>query len=153
MIRTCRPCHPRSHSVCSLRQFAAGDPICSLRQFAVATGFYTDEELIQDVHTTAINRMPEDELIAWWPTIGEGPYTKAEEVRSSEIRDPLVRYLHRYFSTGIAARGKSCEHVTKANLFYLYCLFTGRPCPLHLFLRPPSLPGGLFCHTLEKAAS
>ncbi|MFS7892580.1 hypothetical protein Hanom_Chr00s000670g01654391 [Helianthus anomalus] len=41
---------------------------------------YTKAELVQDVYTTTIDRMPEDELTAWWPTISDGPHTRAEEV-------------------------------------------------------------------------
>ncbi|KAK1435129.1 hypothetical protein QVD17_00889 [Tagetes erecta] len=86
------------------------------------------------------------------------------DARSSEIRDPLVRYIHCFFSTGIAARGKSCEHVTKADLFYLYCLLTRRPCALHLCLvdyfvtfgskqRRGSLYGGSFIGRIAQSVS
>lgn len=101
----------------------------SLRQFALATGFYTDEELVQDIYTTAITSMPDDQLLAWWPTLCDVPF--GHKARVSLITDPLVRYIHRCIATSISGRGKSNEWVTKNDLFYLYCLFTGTPCALH----------------------
>ncbi|KAJ0454265.1 hypothetical protein HanIR_Chr15g0738131 [Helianthus annuus] len=76
----------------------------SLRQFAVATGFYTDDELLQDIYTTAIWAMPDDHLFAWWPTLGAGPFGKKARVSADS---------------------------TKVDLFFLYCLYTGTPCALH----------------------
>ncbi|MFS7961285.1 hypothetical protein Hanom_Chr08g00713171 [Helianthus anomalus] len=55
-------------------------------------------------------------------------------LRRSDPRRFVTSYLHRCFSMGIASRGKSCEHVKKADLLYLYCLFTRRPCTLYLCL-------------------
>ncbi|KAM0055382.1 hypothetical protein Hdeb2414_s0006g00205421 [Helianthus debilis subsp. tardiflorus] len=101
----------------------------SLCQFAIATGFYTEDKLVQDIYTTTIMAMPDDQLLAWWPTLCPEPFGK--KVRVSLIPDPLVRYLHRCIATSISVRGRSNEWVRKVDLFYLYCLFTGTTCGFH----------------------
>ncbi|KAJ0699600.1 hypothetical protein HanOQP8_Chr10g0357671 [Helianthus annuus] len=73
--------------------------------------------------------MPDDQLFAWWPTLCPEPFGK--KARVSLIPDPLVRYILSCIATSISTCGKSNEWVTKVDLFFLYCLFTGTPCGLH----------------------
>ncbi|MFS8011053.1 hypothetical protein Hanom_Chr14g01304321 [Helianthus anomalus] len=68
-------------------------------------------------------------FFALWPTLGPGPFGKKARISASP--DPLVRYMHRYIPTSISVRGKSLEWVTKVDMFFLYCLYTGTPCALH----------------------
>ncbi|KAJ0592905.1 hypothetical protein HanHA300_Chr03g0091081 [Helianthus annuus] len=63
--------------------------------------------------------MPDDQLLAWCPTLCPEPFGK--KARVSLIPVPLVRYLHHCIATSISARGKSNERVTKNDLLYL-CL-------------------------------
>ncbi|KAJ0436835.1 hypothetical protein HanHA300_Chr16g0595121 [Helianthus annuus] len=76
--------------------------------------------------------MPDDQLLAWWPTLCPEPFGKKSQVPL--IPDPLVRYLHRCIANLISACGKSNEWVTKNELFYHYCLFTRTSCDLHRYL-------------------
>jgi hypothetical protein len=100
----------------------------SLRSFAIHSGLYTEEETHQPVYTEAIHQTPIDELVAWWPAIGDGPFTS--ESRSSDIRDPLYRYLHRLIATSITGRRSGVERCTSRDLFFLRCLLRGTPCHL-----------------------
>ncbi|MFS7904797.1 hypothetical protein Hanom_Chr01g00040261 [Helianthus anomalus] len=51
--------------------------------------------------------------------------------RVSLIPDTLIRYIHRCMAMSISSCGKSNMWVTKVDLFFLYCLFTGTPFGLH----------------------
>ncbi|MFS7912864.1 hypothetical protein Hanom_Chr02g00134891 [Helianthus anomalus] len=48
----------------------------SLCQVFVATEFYTEEELVQDIYAIEITTMPDDQLLAWWPTLYPEPFGK-----------------------------------------------------------------------------
>src|ERR1043165_1245811 len=51
--------------------------------------------------------------------------------RSSNIRDPVIRYIHRLVTWSIAGRCNCNERVQQIDLFYLYCILRGRPVALH----------------------
>ncbi|KAL8214323.1 hypothetical protein R6Q57_003772 [Mikania cordata] len=98
----------------------------SLREFAVVVGLYTEAETDMPIYTTAIHTV--DDVSAWWPRIGDEPFVRSARV--TRIRDPLIRYLHRCLASSITGRGMSQEWFTSQDLYYLYCLLSGRPCHL-----------------------
>ncbi|KAJ0735654.1 hypothetical protein HanPI659440_Chr11g0434521 [Helianthus annuus] len=101
----------------------------SLCQFAVATGFYTEDKLVQDIYTTAITAMPDDQLLASWPTLCREPFGK--KARVSLIPDPLIRYLPRRIATSISSRCKRNGWITKKACYIFTVYSTGPSCSLH----------------------
>ncbi|KAL8204993.1 hypothetical protein R6Q57_010616 [Mikania cordata] len=101
----------------------------SLVEFAVVSGLYWEPETITPLYTAGITDIDDATLRAWWPLIADDPFV-GTKARVSRIRDPLIRYMHRLIATSIAGRGRSREWCTLQDLFYLYCLITGRTCQL-----------------------
>ncbi|KAL8231398.1 hypothetical protein R6Q57_001176 [Mikania cordata] len=99
-----------------------------LAEFGSALGLYTEQELEMPIYTTAIHTADDAIVSAWWPRIGDEPFVRAARV--TRIRDPLIRYLHRCIASSVTGRGMSQEWCTFQNLFFLYCLLSGRPCNL-----------------------
>ncbi|KAL8211551.1 hypothetical protein R6Q57_005988 [Mikania cordata] len=100
----------------------------SLAEFGSVLGLYTEEETQMPIYTTAIHTADDVVVSAWWPRIGDEPFVRAARV--TRIRDPLIRYLHRCIVSSVTGRGMSQEWCTSQDLFYLYCLLSGRPCNL-----------------------
>ncbi|KAL8218159.1 hypothetical protein R6Q57_021532 [Mikania cordata] len=98
----------------------------SLAEFGNALGLYTEEELKMPIYTSAIHTADDAVVSAWWPRIGDDPFVRAARV--TRIRDPLIRYLHRVIASSITGRGMSQEWCTSQDIFYLYCILSGRPC-------------------------
>ena len=46
----------------------------TMDQWATTCCWYREEELVQDMYTTALTTLPDDMLMAWWPTIGGRAY-------------------------------------------------------------------------------
>ncbi|KAD5803697.1 hypothetical protein E3N88_15057 [Mikania micrantha] len=101
----------------------------SLAEFAVITGLYWEPETVTPLYTAGITEIDDATLRAWWPLIADDPFA-GTKARVTRIRDPLIRYMHRLIATSIAGRGRSREWCTLQDLFYLYCLITGRTCQL-----------------------
>ncbi|KAD6794448.1 hypothetical protein E3N88_05344 [Mikania micrantha] len=100
----------------------------SLTQWGIATGFYTRDGVTTPLFLDASLEEDEAVLIDWWPVIGDDPFVNKAPV--SRIRDPLHRYLHRCIACTITGRRLSQEWVTQKDLFFMYCLITGRSCNL-----------------------
>ncbi|KAL8210906.1 hypothetical protein R6Q57_005343 [Mikania cordata] len=98
-------------------------------EFAVISGLYWEPETVTPLYTAGITEIDDATLCAWWPLIADDPFA-GTKARVSRIRDPLIRYMHRLIATLIAGRGRSREWCTLHDLFYLYCLITGRTCQL-----------------------
>ncbi|KAL8232916.1 hypothetical protein R6Q57_002694 [Mikania cordata] len=100
----------------------------SLVDFGCALGLYTEQELTMPIYTTAIHTADDAVVSAWWPRIGDEPFVRA--FRVTRIRDPLIRYLHRFIASFVTGCGMSQEWFTYQDLFFLYCILSGRPCNL-----------------------
>ncbi|KAD6794855.1 hypothetical protein E3N88_05751 [Mikania micrantha] len=100
----------------------------SLTQWGIATGFYTRDEVTTPLFVDAAIEEDAAVLVDWWPVIGDEPFVN--KARASSIRDPLHRYLHRCIACTITGRRLSQEWVTQKDLFFMYCLITGRSCNL-----------------------
>ncbi|KAI3797546.1 hypothetical protein L1987_32804 [Smallanthus sonchifolius] len=101
----------------------------TLSQWAVTTGLYYEPETVTPLFTEAVTEVDKEELLVFWGLISDSPWLGTKG-RVSGIRDPLYRYLHRLISTSIAPRLKSREWCTDRDLFFLFCLLTGRRCDL-----------------------
>ncbi|KAL8244547.1 hypothetical protein R6Q59_010805 [Mikania micrantha] len=101
----------------------------SLAQFAVITGLYWEPKTVTPLYTAGITEIDDATLRAWWPHIADDPF-RGTKARVSRIRNALIRYMHRLIATSISGRGRSREWCTLQDLFYLYCLITGRTCQL-----------------------
>lgn len=44
----------------------------TMDEWATTCCWYREDELVQDMYTTGLTKLPDDMLMAWWPTIG-GP--------------------------------------------------------------------------------
>ncbi|KAL8223757.1 hypothetical protein R6Q57_019232 [Mikania cordata] len=100
----------------------------SLAEFGSALGLYTEQELEMPIYTTAIHTADDAVVSFWWPRIGDESFVRAARV--TRIRDPLIRYLRRCITSSVTGRGMSQEWSTSQDLFFLYCLLSGRPCNL-----------------------
>ncbi|KAL8257212.1 hypothetical protein R6Q59_029253 [Mikania micrantha] len=120
------PGHPQPAEI-SFR-LCGGSYALSLREFALVTGLYTEAETDMPIYMTAIHTVDDAVDSAWWPQIGDEPFVRSARV--TRIRDPLIRYLHRCIASSITGRDMSQEWCPSHDLFYLYCLLSGRPCHL-----------------------
>ncbi|KAD3068671.1 hypothetical protein E3N88_36551 [Mikania micrantha] len=100
----------------------------SLAEFGSVLGLYTEEETHMPIYTTAIHTADDAVVSAWWPRIGDDAFVRSARV--TRIRDPLIRYLHRCIASSVTGRGMSQEWCTSQDLFFLYCILSGRPCNL-----------------------
>ncbi|KAL8199843.1 hypothetical protein R6Q57_013411 [Mikania cordata] len=101
----------------------------SIERFAVHLGIYYEPETVRDDFTQGLTRGRRGVMRAWWAQISDTPLA-GHRVRTTMIRDHLIRYIHRCIVTTISGRGQSQERVTTTDLFYLHSLITGRPCNL-----------------------
>ncbi|KAL8244508.1 hypothetical protein R6Q59_010766 [Mikania micrantha] len=97
-------------------------------EFGSVLGLYTEEETHMPIYTTAIHTADDAVVSAWWPRIGDDAFDRSAWV--TRIRDPLIRYLHRSIASSVTGRGMSQEWCTSHDLFFLYCILSGRPCNL-----------------------
>ncbi|KAL8239381.1 hypothetical protein R6Q59_015948 [Mikania micrantha] len=89
----------------------------------------SQRETVTPLYTKGITEIDDATFRAWWPHIADDLFA-GTKARVSRIRDPLIRYMHLLIATSIAGRGRSREWCMSQDLFYLYCLITGRTCQL-----------------------
>ncbi|KAJ0705903.1 hypothetical protein HanRHA438_Chr09g0377481 [Helianthus annuus] len=115
--------------------------ILSLAQFAVRTGLYTLEETTQPIFTESLMGWTDAELpqcvtttqlTAFWSTIGDGAWSSG--IPATQIRDPVIRFIHWILACTVLARHMSLEKVTYHDLFALYCMVEGQEANLAVFL-------------------
>ncbi|KAJ0625384.1 hypothetical protein HanHA89_Chr01g0001041 [Helianthus annuus] len=115
--------------------------ILSLAQFAVHTGLYTLEETTQPIFTESLMGWTDEtlpqcvtttQLTAFWSTIGDGEWGSG--IPASQIRDPVIRFLHRILACTVLSRYMSLEKVTYHDQFTLYCMVEGHEANLAVFL-------------------
>ncbi|MFS7910518.1 hypothetical protein Hanom_Chr02g00107261 [Helianthus anomalus] len=107
--------------------------ILSIAQFAFNVGLYTLEETTQPIFTESLMGWTDAELhqcvtttqlTAFWSTIGDGAWMSG--IPASQIRDPVIRFLHRILACTVLSRHMSLEKVTYHDLFALYCMVEGQ---------------------------
>ncbi|KAM0065065.1 hypothetical protein Hdeb2414_s0003g00110411 [Helianthus debilis subsp. tardiflorus] len=122
------PCTDYSYARSITFRMAGVERSCSLIEFAKRMGVYTDEEMETDVFLKGLTKLPDDvspEQV--WAQIGEGPY-QANMVKSTRLKDPFHRILHRVIAQSIAGRKESTGVVTRRDLFFLYCFVKPAVC-------------------------
>ena len=104
----------------------------SLNQFNVAMGFETDASILLPAYQNAFLDFPSTfSDITFWGQIGVASHHyNPSSTKSTFIRDPVLRLLHRFIAHSIAGRQRSTGVVTKTDLFYLWCLVQGQHCNL-----------------------
>jgi hypothetical protein len=134
---------------------------CSVAQFGMYAGFYTADELTSPLFTESISDFVNTHDDAeFWSQIGVGVWNP-RTTKSTQIRDPLHRYIHRCLSHSIAGRHETGT-VGRADLFLLYCIVTGARCNLAYCLaeffckakharQSSFLVGGSFISTIARS--
>ncbi|GJU28644.1 hypothetical protein Tco_1167265 [Tanacetum coccineum] len=70
----------------------------------------------------------------FWPSIGDDGYNVGN-TKAKSIRNPRIRLAHHCLTMTITGRKETTHHVTKINLFYLYCFFReGNVCNIPYWL-------------------
>ncbi|KAL8196526.1 hypothetical protein R6Q57_024821 [Mikania cordata] len=128
IFRPCAPDQPEAAPQPAKVSFrlCGGAYDMSLAEFENAIGLYTEEEWTMPIYTSAIHTADDAVVSAWWPRIGDEPFVRAARV--TRIRDPFIRYLHRFIASSITGRRMSQEWCKSQDLFFLYCVLSGRPC-------------------------
>ncbi|KAD3640814.1 hypothetical protein E3N88_30037 [Mikania micrantha] len=105
----------------------------SIPQFAVVCGFYTEDEALSPDFVQVLRGatkkdrdfcLSEVDLSEFWATIADAPFSTS--MLESNIRDPLLRYIHRVLACTVVGRSSGEEKVNWIDLFCLYCMVTGR---------------------------
>ncbi|MFS7997556.1 hypothetical protein Hanom_Chr12g01143141 [Helianthus anomalus] len=98
----------------------------SVAQFGVHFGLYTEEDAAKAEFTKALRELPDNFRHAAWALIGVGHYNPTS-TKSTKIRDPLIRYIHRVLSSSLCQMDNSGGMVNLRELTILYCLVTHQP--------------------------
>ena len=91
-------------------------------------GLYTVEETESAEFQTAITTWPEGvEPGVFWSTIADEEY-RPHVSKSTKLRSPIHRILHRAIAHTICGRSQSTGVVTVRDLFFLYCFIRPATC-------------------------
>ncbi|KAJ0957048.1 hypothetical protein HanPSC8_Chr01g0022701 [Helianthus annuus] len=109
----------------------------TIPQFEVMTQFYTQEEVETDEFATSLrgvftkqhdHSLLKSELARFWSTISHVPFSVA--LVSSDISDPVHRFLHKSLSVTLVGWGTSENKVNHVELFCMMCMIENRPANL-----------------------
>ncbi|GKB86397.1 retrotransposon ORF1 [Tanacetum coccineum] len=97
-----------------------------LLEFGWRVGLYSERES-RDVATLSGLRNAETVNSThlthmFWPTIGDGGYNVGN-TKVKSIRNPRIKLAYWCITMTITGRKETTNHVTKIDLFYLYCIF------------------------------
>ncbi|KAJ0566776.1 hypothetical protein HanIR_Chr06g0277381 [Helianthus annuus] len=93
----------------------------SIEQFGVIIGLYAEEDAGDEENTAGLRELPQDQCRAAWAQIGEGAYNPSQ-TKSTQLRDPLYRYIHRVLSNSLCQRHDNTGVVGLRDLMVLYCI-------------------------------
>ncbi|KAM0067884.1 hypothetical protein Hdeb2414_s0002g00066531 [Helianthus debilis subsp. tardiflorus] len=109
----------------------------TIPHFVVMTHFYTQEEVETDEFATSLrgvfakqhdHSLLKNELARFWNTISHMPFSAA--LVSSDIVDPVYRFLHESLSATLVGRGTSENEVDHVELFCMMCMIENRSANL-----------------------
>ncbi|MFS7954577.1 hypothetical protein Hanom_Chr07g00632161 [Helianthus anomalus] len=104
-------------------------------QFGINLGLYTEEDAAGPKFTKAIRELPDNLRQAAWALIGDNHYNP-RSMKSTKIRDPLIRYIHRVLSGSSCQRDYSGGVVNIREHTIRYFLVTHQPIDVaHILLR------------------
>ncbi|MFS7976698.1 hypothetical protein Hanom_Chr10g00895471 [Helianthus anomalus] len=107
----------------------------SFTQFGVNVGLLTEEASVEEENTGGLREFPNNMRQMAWAQIGEGPYDPSV-TKSSQLWEPLYRYIHRVLSNSLCQRCDSTGFVSLRDLTVLYCIHNRIPLGVtHLLLR------------------
>ncbi|KAI7746769.1 hypothetical protein M8C21_025279 [Ambrosia artemisiifolia] len=122
------PCTDYSYGRSIRFRMAGIERSCSLIEFSRRMGLYTDEEMETDIFLKGLTKLPSDvSPQQFWAQIGEGPY-QGKFLKSTRLKDPFYRILHRIIAQSIAGRKESTGVVTQKDQFFLYCFIRPAAC-------------------------
>ncbi|KAL8200685.1 hypothetical protein R6Q57_012024 [Mikania cordata] len=75
----------------------------SIERFAVHLGIYYEPGTVREDFTQGLTQGEDGVMRAWWAQISDTPFT-GHRVRTTMIRDPLIRHIHRCIVTTISGR-------------------------------------------------
>ncbi|MFS7952915.1 hypothetical protein Hanom_Chr07g00612491 [Helianthus anomalus] len=102
-------------------------------------GLFTEEESVEEEYTGGLRELPNNMRQIARAQIGEGPYDPSV-TKSSQLRDPLYRYIHRVLSNSLCQRRDSTGVVNLRDLTVLYYIHNRVPFDVtHLLLRSMQL--------------
>ncbi|KAF5781140.1 hypothetical protein HanXRQr2_Chr11g0480031 [Helianthus annuus] len=93
----------------------------SIAQFGAIVGLYSEEDAGDEENTGGLREIPENQPQAVWTQIGEGHYNPSR-TKSTQLRDPLYRYIHRVLSYSLCQRHDSGGVVGLRDLLVLHCI-------------------------------
>ncbi|KAJ0567419.1 hypothetical protein HanIR_Chr06g0284571 [Helianthus annuus] len=105
----------------------------SMAQFGAIVGLYTEEDSGSEENTGGVRELDENARQATWAQIGEGFYNPSS-TKSTKLRDPLYRYIHRFLAYSLSQRHDSSGVVGLRDLVVLHCIHTRRPLDVPFLL-------------------
>ncbi|KAJ0897938.1 hypothetical protein HanRHA438_Chr08g0351231 [Helianthus annuus] len=107
----------------------------SMAQFGYIIGLYGEEESGNEENTGGLRDLDVNERQAAWAQIGEGIYNPSS-TKSTKLRDPLYRYIHRLLTYSLNQRHDSSGVVGLKDLVVLHCIHNQKPLDVpYLLLR------------------
>ncbi|KAJ0692972.1 hypothetical protein HanPI659440_Chr15g0591951 [Helianthus annuus] len=107
----------------------------SMAQFGAIIGLYGEEESGNEENTGGLRDLDATERQAAWAQIGEGIYNPSS-TKSTKLRDPLYRYIHRLLTYSLNQRHDSNGVVGLKDLVVLHCIHNQKPLDVpYLLLR------------------
>ena len=99
----------------------------SITEFSVACGFYTEEYTDSVDYDNSYTGFPSNfNPNAFWREITDSPINyNPSQSKSSVIKSPALKYMHRFIAFSLSGRKESTGVVTKTDLFYLWCMVKG----------------------------
>src|SRR5262249_49704449 len=100
----------------------------SVSQIRVACGFYTDEEVETPEYAASLVAIPEDidPRTVWTSLTADASPYEPTMSKSTQLRSPALRYLHRFIVYSVSGQRESTGVVTHRDLFYLWSMTEGR---------------------------
>ncbi|KAJ0957475.1 hypothetical protein HanPSC8_Chr01g0027701 [Helianthus annuus] len=107
----------------------------SIAQFGAIIGLYVEADAGDEENTCGLRELPQDQHQVAWAQIGEGHYNPSQ-TKSTQLRDPLYRYIHRVLSYSLCQRHDSGGVVGLRDLMVLHCIHSHVPLDVpYLLLR------------------
>ncbi|KAJ0927367.1 hypothetical protein HanRHA438_Chr04g0182051 [Helianthus annuus] len=106
-------------------EFRSGGTVdsISIAQFGAIVGLYTEEDAGDEENTGGLREIPENRRQSAWAQIGDGNYNPSR-TKSTQLRDPLYRYIHRVLTYSLSQRHDSSGVVGLRDLVVLHCIHT-----------------------------